>query len=400
MWIGLDQAASSATNFAAAALAAGLLTAAGFGGWAIAYTVFLTVLTAIRTWVGDCLLILLPGAEENGSSAMASGAAGISIALGLVSGGGVAFVAIFLKGGVQSGLFALAPCIPFLMLQDCVRYVLLSTNRAREAFWNDALWFLLTAAFMFALRRTDTESVALAVLAFGAAGVPSALWGARQIRMSTPWRDLSIWISAGATYAWRITIEYVIYTLSSMTMLLAVIAVAAPIESVGYIRSAQTMMGPMSVVFAATTIYLQPELVRLSQQSRPFIGLAIRGTALNLGLTALWFGILSITPRAVGVRVFGASWQGTQEVLWVVAILFGISAIGAGAANLLRSQQRIRASMHARLVGLFIVVPATFYAAGTASVETTLITFALASTLTPMLLWVVALRMVPHHAPK
>jgi O-antigen/teichoic acid export membrane protein len=392
LWVGLDQAASSGTNFAAAALAAGLLTAAGFGGWAIAYTVYLTVLTAVRTWVGDCLLIFVPGVNDDRSFALTSGAASLSVALGVASGCGVAFVALFLKGGVQSGLLALAPCIPFLTFQDCVRYALLSTNRAKAAFWNDACWFAFTVSFMLVLRRTDTVSVELAVLAFGAASIPSALIGARQVGLTRPWSHLRFWLRTATPFAWRIMVEYVVYTVSSMTMVLAVIALTAPIESVGFVRSAQTMMGPMSVFFAATTIYLQPELVRLIQQSRPFIRVAVQGTMLNVAFTGLWFGILLLVPRTAGIRVFGASWDGAQDVLPLVAILFVISGVGAGATNLLRSQHRVRVSVNARLVGLLIVVPATVFSASAGDVHVILGTFAVTSTVTPLLLWVIALR--------
>ena len=360
------------------------------------------VLTAVRTWVGDPLLVTNPSGSPELARELASGAATLSALSGLGAGFLVALAGIAFGRDLQTALLALAPCLPFLLFQDAARYALLARSGGRGAFLNDSLWLVTSVSLLMALRITNNDSLPLSVLAFGGSVIPSAVLGARQAKLSPSALHLKQWVAEARHLASRISAEFVVYTLSSLTMVTAVIAATASVEAVGFLRSAQTMMGPMSVWFAATTIYMQPAMVRRFTSGGKITRSAISISIANAFAASAWCVAVLLVPRRAGVRIFGASWDGARELLLVIGALFVLSGIASGAGTMLRAERRMRDALLARMATAAVVVPTTISVGIWGSYQQTLAAFAVCTAFATIGLWWVAMhssiggRSAPH----
>ena len=385
-WVGLDQVASSATNFGGSALAAGLLGARDFGAWAIGYTVLLVALTAVRTWTGDSLMLLAPKTGDPGGL-LAKGCATFAGLVGI----GAALI-VFVSGSlthdaVQDALWSVAICLPFVLLQDALRYALLALRRARAAFGNDLLWFVLSTSTLMALRRTDTQSVSLAMLAWAGSTLPCVLLGLAQTGVRLELRSAGRWIAESRSIASRILAEYVVFMMSSIVMLTIVVGVTGDIAGVGSIRGAQVLMGPVTILFAASTMYLQPILVRAYTNGDSILGRGVRQSVVNVIGTTTWLLVLFFVPRNVGTRVFGFTWDGSRSYLPLVGLVVFAAASSTGAINVLRSSGRVADSLRAHALIATIVILSTATGAIGWRANGAVYAFAVSSLVGPILLW-------------
>ncbi len=391
LWVGLDQIASSATSFGCSALAAGLLSAPDFGAWAVAFTIGILALTSVRTWSGDALMIVTPGGES-GADARVRGAAAFAFGIGILISVALIVGSAVLRGSAQAALTGLAIGLPLILVQDVYRFALLARRQGEAAFANDLLWLVLSTASLIALRRANHDSVMLSMMAWSVMAAPSVVLGAIQTGSLPDARAAVGWVRSIRHLSSRLFAEYAVFMASSLIALTLVIGIIGDIELAGSLRGAQVLMGPLTVLLGATTMYLQPRMVIDHSHGRVVLTHGRSQSLLLLVTTAVWTGVLLLVPDSIGTRVFGFTWFGAEDVLIVVGIVYACSAVSTGAINVLRCTGRVGQSLAAHAVLAVIVGLGTLTGSLAAGSDGAVIGFAVCSVAGPVLLWYAALR--------
>ena len=393
LWVGLDQIASSALSFGCSALAAGLLTARDFGTWAVAFTIGVIILTAVRTWSGDGLMIVSP-AHPGNSAVDAKGASTFGVCTGVACGLLLLVAAGLLKGSARAALAALAFGLPLVLAQDACRFSLLSQRRARAAFVNDSLWLVLSCAMLLTLRRLNNDSVFLSMASWSVLALPSVAVGFVQTRAGLSLSAALRWVRSIQYLSSRLLAEYVVFMASSLLALTVVIGVFGDIELAGSLRGALVLMGPITVVLAASTIYLQPRMVVDHTVGHTVVGRGRDQSASVVGITAIWVVLLHLVPDSFGTRVFGFTWFGARTQLFEVGLMFCFAGASVGAINVLRCTGRVAMSLRAHLILACVVAIGTSAGAIVDGSFGAVTGFTFSSAAGPVLLWRSALR---HH---
>lgn len=359
-WVTLaDQAASSLTNFGGSALAAGLLTTTTFGAFAVATSVLVIVVGVARTWSGLVLMIVAPDKPEEAYQDLLAGALSTSLAVGVVGSTLAAASSTLLSGEIGRALLVLAVCIPIICIQDAYRFGSLSRGRPTEALWNDLAWFLGVLAGLMVLRRLDYASLTLALLAANATAILGVIVAVRSSAALPDRSSMTRWVRRHGTVSLRLTAEFGVAIASGLVPLILVTAWNADLAAAGSLRGAQVLMGPVAVVFAASTLYLQPKMVNLHRRGEAVVALARQQSMFNVVVALQWGAVAYLTPSFVGVRLFGASWEGMQGVIVPVALSFIGLAISTGPLTAFRSRGQLSAGLIAQVMIALIVISAT-----------------------------------------
>lgn len=355
----INQCLSSATSFGAAALAAGLLTTPDFGALAVCTAASTIVVGLSRTWSGMVLMMVAPDRPADEYKSQLRVALSLAGAMAIIGAIVTGVVGMALGGSVGRALLVLAPCLPLIALQDTYRYGSLARRDPGAANVNDGAWLMAAVIALMALRITNTASLTLAVLAtFATAGFglgcAMSLARVRPVLALVPaafrsWSPMSL----------RLSLEFMLAMSASVVTLTLLTAWNANLEQAGELRAAQVMLGPLAVVFAATTSYFQPVLVGMHRRSMPVVRPALRQSAVNVSAAICWTLLLTVFPDRVGVRLFGSSWSGAQDILTVVGLSFVGLGLATGALTALRSRGQLNSGLAAQGLTAVIVVVCT-----------------------------------------
>lgn len=365
-----DQVLSSVTNFGGSALAAGLLLSADFGAFAVSVSVLMIVLGIGRTWSGLVLMVIGPDKDERTFSAMVAGAGATSVLIGGIGSALTATTSVFVGGATGRALLAVAICMPVVTLQDMYRFAAISRRRPAQACWNDGLWLLGLVLGLMALRHADTASLTLAVVAANGTAVLGLIPAVRLSRVTPSLSALRPWIQSCGSISVRLTGEFIAALASGVVPLILITAWNADLGQAGALRGAQVMMGPLAVLFAATTLYLQPVMVRRHRSGESVVSLARSQSAVNAAAAIVWVGSAYLVPDRIGVRVFGATWAGIHDIVVVIGLSFVGLAISSGPLTALRSRGQLNAGLATQafvavIVLVSVAVGGLFFEQGT-----------------------------------
>jgi hypothetical protein len=350
-----DQALSSLTNFGGAALAAGLLPATDFGAFAVATSVLVLVVGAVRSWTGHSLMILSPTVDEPEYRSMLAGALTLSICLGAGAMACAALAAALATGAMRSALLVLAFTIPFVTAQDSMRLGALARRNPVLACWSDGAWLVAVIAGLMILRRTDTSSVALAMLASnGTAALGLAVFGHR-LRDSLSLTEMRRWVRQSSPVAIRMLADFVIALSYSAVPLVAAVAWQANLAQAGSVRTAVVVMGPLTVLYAASTLYMQP-LMAVTTSPRVLVRSAAAQSAWNTLAAAIWVLASLAIPDRWAVRVFGESWLDASTPLSALGVAFIALAVPTGPLTALRAKGLLNANLVAQVLTAAVVL--------------------------------------------
>jgi hypothetical protein len=355
----LDQGLSSLTNFGGSALAAGLLTARDFGAFAVATTVLVLVVGIARSWAGNSLMILSPAVDQSTYERMLSGAFMLSGLIGIVASALVMTGAFLADGSLRAALLTLALCIPVVTTQDALRLGALARRNPRLACWNDAAWLIAAVLALMALRRTDTMSVTLAVVAaIGTAAAGLVVGLSLEPTAATRGRTREWFANSNATGA-RMSADFLIALTYSAAPLVLITAWRADLAAAGFLRTAVILLGPLSVVYAGSTLYMQPRMSVVRANSAHVRNLARSQSFWNSVVAAAWLGVALAIPDRVGIRIFGASWSGSTDYVANLGVAFIAMAVPTGPLTALRSSGRLNANLAAQVITALTVLTST-----------------------------------------
>ncbi|HEY6793315.1 MAG TPA: hypothetical protein VI248_01390 [Kineosporiaceae bacterium] len=351
-WGVADQAVSSLGNFALGLYAARTFGAASFGAFSLAFVTYTVVLNASRGIATDPLLVRHSGSEGDTWRRSAASASGTALVVGAAGAALSILVGLVMPDPVGSAFVALGVGLPGLMLQDSWRFCFFAGRRSSSAFLNDVVWGLLLVGVLAAMDHTGARSMFRCLIAFGLTALASAVFGVAQARVVPRPLRAAAWLREHRQLAGRYLIENVSASGASQIRS-SVLGAVAGLAPVGYVRSAEMLMGPFAVVLMGVSQVAVPEASRVFHRTPRRLGqfcLAVGGVQ---AVAAFAWGavLLLVLPHGLGELMLGRLW-GTAStllpavVLNVIAVCFS-SAILSGLRAMGVSWRSLRAQLTA-----------------------------------------------------
>lgn len=314
-----DQAASSLTNFGVIVLAARVLGVDSFGAFSIVYGIYVLIISAVQSYVGQAL-VLLQGSREQLEFESAR-ALKFSIFLGLAVGFSLALLGLVVPS-LGMPFVVLGVLMPLLLLQDTTRFCVSLLRAPAFALASDMLWIVLLVAGGAALLKVTEPSALVITLLWSVSGSISGLFSLILLSAWSRGSHLNVNEFVRSGYLGkRFLFEFAV--IRGVGQILGIsIGALVSISSAGAFRAAMTLFGPLNVLLNAVNAFAIPLLRQLSaaRQERYLLALTVGFAALAAGGTAF----LMAMPRPWGMVVFGESWLGTRELV----VPFGVQAIG------------------------------------------------------------------------
>jgi O-antigen/teichoic acid export membrane protein len=176
----MDQCVSSLSNFVVGVAVARVVGVAGFGAYALVYSVWLVVAAFHRSLITDPMSIENDMHKTDHSRHVRVGLAA-ELWLGFVAAVlfAAAGAALLSLGQLQFGIcfVVLAPWLPFLLAQDYWRWVSFMKRKPQKALANDFMFFAVQIAVFVALVVVGFHSSWVAIAAWGVGAAGGALFG-------------------------------------------------------------------------------------------------------------------------------------------------------------------------------------------------------------------------------
>jgi O-antigen/teichoic acid export membrane protein len=357
-WGVADQILSSLTNFALSVILARAVGSAGLGSFTIVFTAYTTALGISRAATSEPLMVRFsapPHLAWRDGTAQATGAA-------LLAGvflGCCCLAAAWLVGGpLDRPFMALGLTLPGLLVQDCWRYAFFARGQGFRAFANDLVWTLTLIPVLYALLRSDPDSMTwLAVLGWGGTATAAALFGAYQAGVLPAPRRALKWVRSEGHLIWRFMGEFAALGGAGQLIVYA-IGVAAGLAALGAFRAGYILFGPIQVLYLGVSAIAVPELVRALETSgrRRLLWISRLLSITLISAVVLWGVVVLALPDSFGRAVLGEVWQPARLLASPIMVGWVGTALIAGAAAGLRALAAAGQSLRARLVGSVLAV--------------------------------------------
>ena len=387
-WGLADQAISSLTNFVLSIYVARTLGAAQFGAFSLAYVTYGLAINASRGLSIEPLLIRFSGTVLPTWRRATARSTGTALLVGLATGT-CALAAGRLVGGTTGMAFlALGLTLPGLMLQDSWRYSFFALGRGHHAFINDAVWAVVMFPAMVLLRNTGHADVFWCVVAWGAGAAVGAAIAPLQAGVVPNLAGATEWLSRHRDLGPRYVLENAGGNAASTFRSYSVSYILG-LAAVGYIQAANTLMGPLNIIFAGISLITLPEAAKLLRSSPRHLPLYSAAVSTGLTLLALLWGVVLLValPRGLGQFMLGRIWRPTypQEQPATLYIMSGCAT--SGALLSLHALGAARRSLRAVIPTSVLVVAAAAVGALTAGTLGSMRYVAAASCLGALLTW-------------
>lgn len=322
----------------------------GFGQFAIAMAVYLFAVGLIRAAITETTLAVEPTASANGRGFRR--AALLSI---------VSAIALLVVGLVARNLYMviLAITLNGLVCLDYLRTVEAALYRARTSFVQGTLWSAATAlASVASLFRLIDPLVVFCVWATSGAiiGYASALITHLSL---APW-----WARhpAETKAAWLFSLDYAAGSGGS-ALSTALLGVTSSATTVGALRGAGTILGPVSLLSTTVRSLIIPYLTRARRVGERYEFKRAAAIAIALGvILGIPAALLCLLPGSMGTALLGSTWRAAAPLLPALAIESVLALVGNIASAGHRSRLAGARSLALRLsVGIprpFVVIAA------------------------------------------
>lgn len=344
-WVAADQAISSLSNAGMSLLVARAVGAHSYGAFALAFTVFASLLGISEAAGGSPFAIRSAAQRGTELRRSVAGASGWPVAFGAAAGLvtiAVALLAIH-DSGAAKALIAVGLFLPVMYLQDCWRLVLITTGRPRSAAANDLLWAVVQFGLIGVLVAVGTQSAWLYVAAWGVAAAAGAGYGGFQTGTFPRLRAVGWWLRQHRDLSVYFGAEWVTVLGASQLSLLVTAAVAG-VDTIGSLRGALTLLGPLNLAAFSVSTFAIPELARRRVSARRRSVVAAGIAAALVLLVLVWGAVLLLLPDSAGRALLGASWPPTRHILPPMIAWTAANLAGFGPYVVLRAMGRARAT--------------------------------------------------------
>jgi len=353
----VDQTFASASNFIVGVAVARIAGRAGLGAFALAYAIWLVLASMHRALVTDPMAIENDARHHEAVARLQRGLSG-EIALSVVSAAAVLLVGLALLFGGQRafglGLVAIAPWLPFLVVQDYWRWIGFMQRKPGKSLANDTLFNVVQAACFVAIFLAGSRSIVLVIGAWGAGATVASLFGLWQFSvrprvlggfaaLRSRWH-MSKWLAGQSLTSWG----------ASQAIVLVAGAILGP-ASLGGLRAALTLVsGPTLVLVMAGGSIGLPEASRaLAEKGYP--GLR------RVSLFVAGAGVASVCVVATLVGTMGGTllrviYGGSFAQYWPAADFFAVSTLiltfSLAPTLVLKTSKQTRSLFKVQLIGL------------------------------------------------
>jgi O-antigen/teichoic acid export membrane protein len=352
-WATLDQAFASISNLLLSVAIARQSTEIEFGAFGLAFAIYLACIGASRAVVGDPTLLRAPTWKKRGTRFEVRSRDGmLSCSLGL----GILVALLFAAGSLWSTrevmvvLMAVAAVIPGLLLFDAMRYWYFANTEPKLAALLDLSWLVLQIALFLGLAAVGLANAVTLIFAWGIAGFLPAVFSVFALRSRIGMHKGFRWLSRNRDLSLNFLGEFA--TLSGVQQAVPFLTAAfAGIASVGSIRAAQTILGPVNVVTGSASVVVLPHSRAIAAKAlRRLPIFSLKVSLLLTFVVAAAFAVLILVPDSWGKELLGASWTGGRQVGLVLCCVLALNSLAYGATSGLRAMEASSVSLKIRLV--------------------------------------------------
>lgn len=331
MWTVLDQVLSSLANFGLMIAVARAVDEHVGGVFAYVFLVFSFAMGISRAVSTDPLTIRYSAARPELRATAISRASAGALSIGLLAGLVCAAVGLVIGGELGAAMVLLLVVLPGQFLQDSWRSAAFTSRNARAAAINDAVRLVVLAALVAVAVWSGTEELHWYLGAWAASAWLAALLGMRQFSPPAWPRGVRSWLRENAGISVRLGTGFVVNQ-GSVTLTTSLLTAILGLAATGGLRFAQSILGPIQVLFGALSAFMVPLLARRLAAQAPR---ALRKPSIMVGLgafgvSALVVAVLLVIPDSVGVELLGRSWDGARAVMLPVGVAQCLIALALG----------------------------------------------------------------------
>lgn len=370
----IDQGLYSINTIAVVALTTRQLSDDDAGRFATAFIAQLIMIVLLRSLVGTVHLIGSSGASPHDRSTRERLAVSASLWLGAaiaVSSCALLFATDLLD---RTSLVWFAIGMTFAASQDVLRHIAMARQRFDLSMFADLAWLTITLTTPLLIPESAAERFP-PLMGWAVGGLASAAMLLRLlgVRPSLSLARAGEHFHSTLAQSKEILLEQTLGAIAGFAVII-VVALWTSAEDVGFVRVAQTAVGPIGVVSQG----LIPLFTTRFAASRERFDGNLR-TAVRVGLVTAGLGLLGAIPyvlvgRSVGTRLFGDVWEQSHDfglLLWIWAsVMAGRAGLVAyaRATNQLQSLRRIRVTETALVaslaIGLSLIIGISGYVYG------------------------------------
>jgi len=360
----IDQGLSSISNFAVGVAVARVAGVTGLGAFSLVYTMWLIAVSSHRALVTDPMAIEGDLRDPNAKGHVRAGLAA-EIALGIAS------LVIFIATGVLLlalgqetfgyDFLAIAPWLPFLIIQDYWRWVGFMASQPGKALANDVVFDLVQFLCFGLLIGFGARSSALAISAWGLGAVAGAIYGLRQFsvaptlqggiaRLRLRW-SVSKWLVGTNAAGWGVSQCYI-----------PLVAVFLGPAGLGGLKAASSLVtGPSLVLIQAGGSVGLPEASRgLKERGWPGLRRVQRSvTGAGVATMGLVLLIIVLFGQKLLEVIYGTQFGQFYTVAIVLALSYCIGTLALGAIISLKTVKHTHSLFRVNILSLPISVIAT-----------------------------------------
>jgi O-antigen/teichoic acid export membrane protein len=349
--VALDQGLSSGSNFVLAILVAQSATAAEYGQFALATSVYWLVLGGMRALIAEPLLIIQSG--HGGSRRDISAGVALAVTVSVAA----AAVGVALGLGIGWGAVpVLLVCLPVLIWQDMLRYSAFCLERPREALISDGVWLaLLVSCGALVLIGGHQLSVEHWILLWAGSSLAPMLFASARLGVWPAVAAQAGWWRQSRRQAAPMFGDFLVYT-GAENLVVFLVPLVSSLALLGQIKAAQVVNGPLSVLLSAATIAALPLMARQAGAGVVPVRTGLLA-GLAMGAVAVVYGIaLLVLPQSWGELLFGETWSGVGILPALLAFQFALLGVSVGAQLVLRATGQAGRLLVIRLLVAPVVV--------------------------------------------
>jgi O-antigen/teichoic acid export membrane protein len=402
-WGIADQGASSLTNFLLNILVARTLGAEQFGAFTLAYVTYGFAINASRGLSIEPLLVRFSATDMRTWRRATSGSTGTALLVGVVTGICALAAGMVMRGTTGLAFDALGLMLPSLMLQDSWRYAFFAVGRGYHALANDVIWAVVEIPVLLVLKATGHANVFWFVIAWGAGAAVGGGVGVFQAGTVPRLNRALSWLRTHRDLGPRFLLENCGGNAGD-TVRSYVVSSLLGLESVGYMQSANILMGPFKILSFGVGLITIPEAAALMRReprkaSRYCAAVSIGQSALG----TLWaLALLMALPLGVGHLLLGSLWTKAYPLVIPTALTIISGCASSGASTGLHAMGAAKRSLRVALTTAAISLSLAIAGALLGSMLVTLYFVAAANWIGTLMSWLqlrVALRELAGQRP-
>jgi O-antigen/teichoic acid export membrane protein len=373
------------------------LGAEQFGAFTLAYVTYGVANNVSRGLAIEPLLVRFSGTKMQTWRRATAGSTGTALLVGLATGTCALTAGIVVGGTTGLAFLGLGLMLPVLMLQDSWRYAFFAVGLGRHAFINDVLWVVVQVPLLLLLKATGHANVFWLILAWGAGAAVGAVVGAFQARTVPSLGRALSWMKVHRDLGPRFLAENVGSSASSTLQSYALSSLLG-LESVGYMQSANVLMGPFKILsFGVGMITIPDAAVLMRRAPRKAVQYCAAVSIGQVALAVVWTVVLLIgLPLGLGQLMLGGLWKHAYPLVLPTALAVIAGSAASGASLGLHAMGAAKRSLNVAVISAALSLALTLTGAALGSMLLALYLSAGASFVAAVLYWVQLRRAQPR----